>query len=291
MDEKTQRARALCLDQAASFVAATDRLGGGTEWPHIVYHLSLLALEEVGKASMLSARTIGRDSLDGSWVERSLDNHKRKLQWAVWSPLVRIDPADFEAARQFAERAHAMRLASLYVDPDAELTDLPPSNLVQPEDAGKALGLARARLDHERARGIHGGAADELTEWFLDTMADPERSRIMLSPRFIAKYEELSGEPREWVRWVREDMARLDREMRALAEEELRRPAAAKGAEKPRWRANVTVYTPSHSVRAKVLTRWNERFDHVQLIWAGKKDRFTLQITMHDNLPVSFLHG
>jgi len=156
-----------------------------------------------------------------------------------------------------------MRLASLYVDPNAELTDLPPSDMVQPEDAEKALGLARARLDHERARGIRTGEADELTEWFLDTMADPERSRIMLSPPFIAKYEELNGEPREWVRGVREDMERQDREMRALAEEELNRPAAAKGAEKPRWRANMTVYTPSHSVRAKVLTRWNERFDQV----------------------------
>ncbi len=263
MDEKLQRARAFCLDQAESFIAAADRLGGGTEWPHIVYHLSLLALEEVGKASMLGARMIGHDSLDGTWVERSLDNHKRKLQWAVWAPLVRIDPADFEAARQFAERAHAMRLASLYVDPNAELTDLPPSDVVQPDDAEKASDWARAWLDHERNRGIRNGEADELTEWFLDTMADPERSRIMLSPPFIAKYEELNGEPREWVRWVREDMERRDREMRALAEEELKRPAAAKGTEKPRWRANVTVYTPSHSVRPKVLTRWNERFDHV----------------------------
>ena len=291
MDEKLQRARTLCLNQAESFIAAADRLGAGAAWPHIVYHLSLLALEEVGKASMLGARTIGNDNLDGTWIERSLDNHKRKLQWAVWSPMTRIDPADFEAARRFAERAHALRLASLYVDPNAELTDLPPSNVVQHEDAEKALGLARARLDHERARGIRIGEADELTEWFLDTMADPERSRIMLSPPFIAKYEELNGEPREWVRWVRAEMERQDREMRALAEEELKRPAAAQGAEKPRWRANVTVYTPSHSVRAKVLTRWNERFDHVQLLWAGKKDRFTLQITLHDNLPVTALHG
>jgi AbiV family abortive infection protein len=104
MDEKLQRARALCLEQAESFITAANHLGGGTEWPHIVYHLSLLALEEVGKASMLGARTIGHTSLDGTWIERSLDNHKRKLQWAVWSPMVRINPADFEAARQFAER-------------------------------------------------------------------------------------------------------------------------------------------------------------------------------------------
>jgi hypothetical protein len=113
----------------------------------------------------------------------------------------------------------------------------------------------------------------------------------MLSPPFIAKYEELSANPREWARWVREEMERGDRELRALAEEELKRPAAAKGAEKPRWRANLTIYTPSHSIRAKALARWNERFDHVQLLWAGKKDRFTLQITLHDNLPVSSVHG
>ena len=291
MDEKLQRARTLCLDQAESFIAAADRLGGGAKWRHIVYHLSLLALEEVGKASMLSARTIGHDSLDGTWIERSFDNHKRKLQWAIWSPMVRIDPTDFEAARQFADRAHALRLASLYVDPTAELTDPPPYDLVQSADAAEALALARTRLDHERAQGVRVGEADELTEWFLDIMADPERSRIMLSPPSIAKYEELNGEPREWVRWVRADMERQDREMRALAEEELKRPAAAQGAEKPRWRANVTIYTPSHSVRAKVLTRWNERFDQVKLLWAGEKDRFALQITLHDNLPVSSLHG
>ncbi len=111
----------------------------------MVYHLSLLALEEVGKASMLGARMINHNSLDGSWLDRSLDNHRRKLQWAVWSPIVRIDPTDFEAARQFAERAHAMRLASLYVDPKAELTDLPTIDVVQPGDAEKALALARAR--------------------------------------------------------------------------------------------------------------------------------------------------
>ncbi len=292
LNEKLRRARALCLDQAAGFVSAAERLSGEAEWSHVVYHLSLLALEEVGKASMLGVRMINHDSLDGSWVDRSFDSHRRKLQWAVWSPMTRIEPADFEAARQFAERAHAMRLASLYVDPKAELTDLPPRDVVQPVDAEKALDLARARLEHERAHGIPSGEVDELTEWFLDTMANPERSRLMLSPPFIAKYEELSANPREWARWVREEMERGDpRELRTLAEAELKRPAAAKGAEKPRWRANLIIYTPSHSIRAKALTRWNERFDHVQLLWAGKKDRFTLQITLHDNLPVSSLHG
>ncbi len=70
LNETLQRIRTLCLDQAAGFVSAAERLGGGAEWPHVVYHLSLLALEEVGKASMLGARMIKHDSLDGSWRER-----------------------------------------------------------------------------------------------------------------------------------------------------------------------------------------------------------------------------
>src|SRR5690348_11869298 len=156
MDEKLLNARQLCLDQAQSFIEAAGRLDGAG-WPHIVYHLSLLALGEVGKANMLGAQMINHASLDGSWIERSLDSHRRKLQWAVWSPMVRIDPSDFEAARQFAERAHAIRLASLYVDAKADLTDLPPSERVQRRDAEQALSLARVRLDYERASGTPSG--------------------------------------------------------------------------------------------------------------------------------------
>ena len=85
----------------------------------------------------------------------------------------------------------------------------------------------------------------------------------MLSPPFIAKYEELNGEPREWVRWVREDMERRDREMRALAEEELKRPAAAKGTEEAALAGECDRLYAVAFREAQVLTRWNERFDHV----------------------------
>jgi AbiV family abortive infection protein len=290
MDEKLLHARQLCLDQAQGFIEAAGRLVG-VGWPHIVYHLSLLALEEVGKASMLGARLINHPNLDGSWIERSLDSHRRKLQWAVWSPMLRIDPADFEAARQFAERAHALRLASLYVDAKADLTDLPPSQQVRPEDAEQALSLARARLAYERQRGTPTGEIDDLTEWFLDTMADPDRSRLLLSRPFIAQFEAMNGDARAWAGWARDEAARLDRESRQLLEAELARPGATKRSAKPRWRANARVYTPSHSLRSKVLKRWNNQIEAVQLLWSGKKDQFTLQITLHDNEPLPSLAG
>ena len=289
MDENLLHARKLCLDHAQNFIEAAEHLGEG--WPHIVYHLSLLALEEVGKASMLCTRMINHPKLDGSWIEQSLESHRRKLQWAVWSPMVRIDPADFAAARDFAERAHAMRLASLYVDSKTDLTDLPPSARVQRKDADQALALARARLGDERAHGTPSGEIDDLTQWFLDTMDDPYRSRVILSKPFIAQFEAMNSDARAWASWAREEITRLDRESREILEAELARPGAPKGSAKPRWRANATVYTPSHSLRPKVLARWNDQIEAVQLVWSGKKDQLTLQITLHDNEPLPSLFG
>jgi AbiV family abortive infection protein len=290
MNSKSLHARHLCLDQAQSFIEAAERLGEA-DWPHIVYHLSLLALEEVGKEGMLAAQTISHPTLDRNWIERSLDSHRRKLQWAVWSPMTRIDPTDFEAARQFAERAHAMRLASLYVDAKADLTDLPPSEKVRPEDARQALGLARARLAHARERGTPSGEIDDLTEWFLGAMDDPERSRLLLSRAFIAKFEAMNADTRAWADWARGEMSRLDEENRLLLEAELARPGISKEKAKTRWRANSVVYTPSHSIRSKVLAHWNDQIPSIQLLWLGKKDQLTLQIMLQDNEPLPLLAG
>jgi AbiV family abortive infection protein len=291
MSEKLLHARRLCLDQSQSFIDAAERLGG-VGYAHIVYHLSLLALEEIGKANMLGSLMIaGHASLDAGWIEGSLESHLRKLQWAVWSPMVRMDPADFEAARQFAERAHSLRLASLYVDAKANLTDPPPSKMARPEDAEHVLSMARVRLDYELKRGTPSGKVDDLTKWFLDSMADPNQSRLLLSQPFRARFEAMNCDARAWAQWARGEVARLDQEARETLQAELARPGAPKEAAKPRWRANASVYTPSHSLRSKVLARWNERIKPVQLVWSGKKDHFTLQITLHDNDPLPALPG
>jgi AbiV family abortive infection protein len=290
MNERLLNGRQLCLDQAQGFIDAAKHLSD-INCPHIVYHLSLLALEEVGKASMLSAQMVSHARGDDSRLERWLDSHRRKLQWAVWSPMDRIDPKDFEAAQKFAEGAHARRLASLYVDPKAEITDLPPREQVPAEYAHEALKLARARLEMEHTRGTPTGEVDELTEWFLDTMEDPDRSQQLLSKPFTARFEELQGDARAWAAWSRDEFARLDKESRELLEADLSRPAAPTGATKPRWRANAIVYTPSHSLRPKVLAKWNDKLEAVKLIWSGKKDQFTLQITLRDNEPLPALPG
>ncbi|WP_370116728.1 AbiV family abortive infection protein [Bradyrhizobium sp. USDA 329] len=281
----------LCLDQANGMIEAAHRLNETQSWPHIVYHLGLLALEEVGKASMVAAKSVPNAHSDGDWFDRWFDSHRRKLQWAVWSPLTRLDPADFEQARQFAERAHRMRLDSLYVDTNADLADPPPHENVLQDDADQILVLARSRLEHELQSRDTAVEVDELTTWFLDTMADQDRSRTLLSPSFLRQFEILGSKPRDWVVWARAEMARLDAEAEEFLKAELARPAAASGAAKPKWRANAPVYTPSHSLRPKILARWNDRIEPVQFLWTGKKDALTLQISLNDNRPLQDLAG
>jgi AbiV family abortive infection protein len=293
MNNKLLRNREHCLDHAQGFIDAARRVGA-SDFPHIVYHLSILALEEVGKSNMIAGQLATGETMENGWIDKALESHRRKLQWAIWSPIDRIDPKDFEAARDFAERAHEMRLSSLYVDAKAELTDIPASEVVTKVDAEQLLELAQARLDFERASGTpdpEASSTDEVLCWFLDKMADPIQSRQLLSKPFIEHYHAVGNDARAWIIWAREEFDRREQEAVALLQAELAKPGAAIENAKPKWRANATVFTPSHSLRPKVLKSWNEKIDAVQLLWTGKKDQLTMQITLLDNTPLSALSG
>ena len=156
MNEKLVHSRKLCLDQAQIFNNATDCLDPQT-FPHIVYHLSLLALEEIGKAGLLSTQSLQHEAIEAEKIDKWLDSHQKKLLWALWSPADRIDPKDFENARRFANESHDLRLASLYVDSKAEVTAPPPFERVPPAVAKNISNLAKARLDIERSRATPTG--------------------------------------------------------------------------------------------------------------------------------------
>lgn len=283
--------RAQCIVQASNFIKAAERLVSINDFTHIVYHLSLLALEEVGKGNMVVARAIVGNKRESTWIDKSLESHTRKLQWALWSRLHKIDPQEFEDARHFAEHWHALRLTSLYVNANADETDVPDKELITVERATTVLEFAKARLALENSSAIPTGEPDDLLEWFLETLTDEERSRIIFSKDFIDKHKALHGDTREWVKWARDEFDRLDREANELLQSELARAISTTETSKPKWRVTATVYTPSHSLRAKVLAVWNERMDMAKLNWTGKKDSFQLQLTFNDSAPLQELYG
>lgn len=280
----------LCLAQAHEFIKAAEQLAATESFPHIVHHLSLLALEEIGKGNMVGASAISNQ--DSPWAEKALESHIRKLQWALWTPMTRIDPKDFADAKVLARDMHELRLSSLYVDPNSDLTELPPNKKITAERANAWLNVARSRLKLEEAHGLPSGEPDDLLKWFLDTMASDDRSKkYLLSKGFTDKYE-MGADARAWASWAREEIDKIEREGAEILQAELARKAAPDGEHKPRWRAKATVYTPSHSIKSKILNLWNDKLGEVvEFVYTGKKDSFDLRLTLHDNTGITELNA
>jgi len=110
-----------CLQNAERLIgtAKTAAIPGSY---HIAFHLAVLALEEVGKSSMifmdaLNPRSAAKE--DQRTPLKWIDDHERKLFWAIWLPQ-RNNLRDWRtipAAMEFARDIHEQRLETLYVDP------------------------------------------------------------------------------------------------------------------------------------------------------------------------------
>lgn len=287
------KTRRICLEHASDLVASAERVFEDNRFANIAYHLAILALEEIGKAGMIASRAVVGSKRDTDWMDKRFDDHVWKLQWAVWSRGFtgrRIDPKDFEEARHFAQSTHNRRLAGLYVDAQAAIS-APPRDAVRNEHLTSVLNLARARLEQENA--TEGPILDQPNEdlvWFLDTMSDEQGTKRILSKPFIDKHEELNGDTRAWVAWARNEFEKIAAEEQALVRRELARLPSTPENSKPKWGIKIRLYTPSHSIRPKVLNYWNKRMNWMKLSPVGnKKNELLLDLTLHDSVPAKDL--
>jgi AbiV family abortive infection protein len=283
------------LEHADDLIASADRvLANDNGFPNIAYHLAILAMEEIGKAGLLSVRGVMKGTWDSTWVDKRLDDHVQKFLWAVWSPSLsggKIDPKDFDEARRFAESTHQRRMAGLYVDHRQDGVLAPPRNAVRTEQATHLLRLAKARLAVEHANGapVADEGAEEL-KWFLATAGDELKRSRLFSPSFIKKHEEFAGDSRAWARWARTEFERVAEEERESLQRELTRQASEPGKGKPKWLMKVQVQTPSHSLRQKTLNYWNERNSSVKLRAVGPKgNNLLFEFTINDQITVDQL--
>ena len=292
----TLKARQLCLEHAADLIAASDRVIADEGYPNIAYHLGVLALEEIGKAGMISSRAAVGTARDTGWMDKRLDDHIFKLQWAVWSPSLggkRIDPKEFEEARRFAQSTHTRRLAGLYVDPNAnDATAVSPRNSISVDQATSMVKFARARLALESSEGTP--VLDEPNEdlkWFLDTMNDEQGTKRLFSKSFIDKHEELKGDARAWIKWAREEFEKVAADEQAHLQRELARLPSAPANSKAKWEMKIRLFTPSHSIRPKVLTYWNKNMGWAKLTAvSGKKNELLLEMKMSDVFTVKDIY-
>jgi AbiV family abortive infection protein len=99
---------------------------------HVAYHLAALAMEEIGKAGLIFTEAVApeasedRESLRSRWME----DHERKLFWALWLPSFGEDTdwRKIPVYMEFAKEIHERRKRTLYFDPErpdvqAEITE------------------------------------------------------------------------------------------------------------------------------------------------------------------------
>ena len=74
-----------CLSNAEQHLAAAKALRGlGADFNHIAYHNAVICIEEVGKALILQMTLTAGEKQ--STLTNYLDDHVKKLFWALWSP-------------------------------------------------------------------------------------------------------------------------------------------------------------------------------------------------------------
>jgi AbiV family abortive infection protein len=280
-----------CLANAENLLDSAKALDKPAQ-KHIAYHLAALALEEVGKASMLLTQLAPRlagddeDSQDGISPAR-FDDHERKLFWALWTPGISMGQTiTADAIREFqglARTIHDLRLASLYVDPNGSPVE------VSDHDLRALISITQTRLEMEKAQKLNelDPVRQQALDWFLGAFEDQELRRIILSPDSFSKLAEFTGDSNKWMIWLRRTIEEINAKNQELLQKELQRIEAIHGTpRKPKWRLKMRFHTSTHSIRPKSIVEWNKGSEWIKLFTTSNKHELLVQFTLTSDVPV-----
>jgi len=291
--ERLIKQRLLCCEHAKDLIESAERLlSGDRPIPNISFHLVLLALEEIRKAELLTAREVSIGYRNDNWIDKRLDDHAFKLLWGLWSPGFsarrEVDPEKFRQLGEFSRRAHRQRLAALYVGTDADAEGVSaPKDAVNSAEVTSLLAVAKQNLQYVLAGDSPDvEAPNELMQWFWDVIADADTQQRLFSASFIAKYTELNGDARAWIQWAKDEFEKIKRQEQVLLAAELNRVVEEGASHKKRWRMKMRVFCLSHSIRASVLTAWNKGVPNAKLHFVNNGE-ILLELTLGDHINIS----
>lgn len=286
----------LCLNHAAGLLDGARRLLAEPSLPHLSFHLSILALEEVGKAGLYIMEALAAaHQKDAGWLHKALENHEKKIFHALWGSTFgrqELSAQQIEQHRALAAYLHAQRKLGLYVD---VVDDVPsdPTVQVSNTDAKNAVGLATSLLEMARLKEYEPLSAElaDTYEWFFGAVDDPENFKLVFGKKSMEKLREL-GNGKAWMEWLRQQFEQAEMEARALSEKELAKPRVeGDAALEPKWRMTLRFRTQSHTVRARELNDWNRRVDWIRLVYVQKPDELLLQVQLPKGVSAQALYG
>ena len=282
-----------CVSNAEDLVKGAELLLG-VNLPNIAYHLAVAALEEIGKSEIIGVMHHARVR-KGDVSERHLDDHVRKLFWALWGPSFGqqvISGPQLEFYRGLATEIHETRMQGLYVEPN-ESTLVHPRDVVPREEAETLVSMARARLELAKLRqpAVLDDEERKMLAWFLTITEDGEKRNWLFSKPSMEKLAEVH-DVKKWMRWCYDQFQEADAIARGLTEREIKRQEpSGEEAAKEKWKMKVRIVSDSHSIRAKELNGWNALSAPIKLFAVGGNHRNELicEITFPAAVPAEGL--
>ena len=273
--EGIQKIREKCLSNAEGMLAVAEReLNRGVD--HICFHLALLALEEIGKAILVTIGfTVSVAERERGGLVVALDDHIKKIFWALWGGMFRdnrFTKEQIEESRGLATSLHERRLFYLYTDPNNPTN---PGDRIEMGEAENLVKLVRARLDLEKATHIADKFEQEDIDnlkWFFKATEDPDKRKVIFGGPSIKKLEEVQN-GKEWISWLRGVFQKNEEEMHALAEKEIRRQEPSEKEQfEPKYKMRVRIQSQSHSIRNNAFRTWNERVRNIKIYKSDRKE-------------------
>ncbi|MDE1924684.1 MAG: AbiV family abortive infection protein [Patescibacteria group bacterium] len=289
--KKHNEFRHICLKNAEELLDGASAMLE-KKLDHIAFHLSVLALEEIGKVELMGVRLMAAKHPSDREMNLDIDDHEKKLFFAIWGQSFgkqKISQKQIDDQRGLAKNLHERRMDYFYANPDDMLSW---RDKMKEGEAKMIHGFVEARLKLEQAEGDVSeevaGPDDPNLQWFFKAVDDPQKRKEIWSPASQQKLIEL-GDVKKWIPWLREVYEQNEGAMRELLQKEMtRQKPSDEEAWKPKWRVRVKIKTPSHSIRNKALNELNAQSSMLKLKQSDK-NTLIIELTLPKKVPVQGL--
>lgn len=269
--------RRICLKNSEDAYFAAELLAT-KNLNHLVYHLCILSLEEIGKIFMTWIKLGQKEEWGSADTKIVMDDHVKKIFYAVWGPSIGnelITKQQLVDYQFMASSLHERRLVYLYGD----IMDKTESSLkIDQDEVESILRFTKARIELAKSDGEVNEEPAEQPDyvWFEKFIEYPDKHDYAFGKEAQEKLIEL-GEVNTWITWLKEKFEEERNFFQELAEIEFKKEPVKKINEiKPKWEISFTIKTPSHSIRPGLLNKTN-KFDRPMKLFPGK-DKHTLII-------------
>lgn len=272
--------RVLCIQNAKDNIRAAKLLKDQNV-NHLVFHLSILALEEIGKIFMAFIKLSQKEKWDTHPLKVPLDDHVKKIFYAIWGPSIGaeiIDKKQWEDHHSEATKLHEIRLKTLYSDLDDEVSS---AQKLDNEFTNQVLSFAEARLNLAEIDGdIDVDAPVNPNFLWFEEMSDKKENHNFFWGKIAQeKLIELNSFD-EWLAWLKQTKEEENKKSIDLGIQEINRVLPENIEDiKPKWEMGFTLVSRSHSIRPKDLSAFNKIEKFLVKLFPGK-DKHTLKITL-----------